>query len=216
MITSDIVPSFSVRDRSVALLRYWQDVGAGCSQVCGDIQSWYGNGTAGFLSSRTPQRVAAGQLGDNVAVTLRIGFHELSSGRFTSFGGGDVEILVEDRTFRDGDRVVDSDTSRVVERLGQDVSVPTHHKIRMEPIPGCVAVRPSQVSLHVLAFGDGGVDFRVIGVFEENRGQSNGMAHRTGSLSQVVGGVGHVRLIRLIKIDSVPTTRERQVKLDTA
>jgi hypothetical protein len=85
----------------------------------------------------------------------------------------------------------------------------------METITSSVSVGPGEVTSHVLAFGDGGERFRMVGVLEQNRGQSNRVRDRAGAITQSMRWVGHMRSVILVEIYAVPTTRERQVELDS-
>lgn len=119
-------------------------------------------------------------------------------------------------TFGNRDRHVLGDTSRIVECLGQDLSVPAHDKVRVQTETRRITVCPRQMALDILAFGDRRVAFRMVGVFEQDGGKSDWVADRAGSLSQIDYRVRHMRVVGLVEVDAVPTRREAEVEFDPA
>lgn len=106
-----------------------------------------------------------------------------------------------------------SSTLGVIQRGLEHLGIPTVDEIGMDTITGSITVGPCEVTIG----GDSWCPSRgTPGKFEHDLGNSDWMSPRTLSLT-IVGAsrIGHVRLVGLVEILTVPTGREDGLDSDT-
>jgi hypothetical protein len=216
--TTDRLPSESGRPLEPSLLRNREREKSVRPLERGDVGDL--GGSASGLGPARPKRVASWQAVERNVIGVVVGgtrrLHDPQS-RFTRLRYGHVYVRLEIGAVGHWNGGWQIRAGRAVERLGEDVDVPTVDEIGVDTVAGSVSVGPGEVALD---HGSSTSSSNVVSVLQENRRDSDRMREGTSTVPDV-GGTGpgvrvrHVATVRLVQVDTVPTVGKLHLGLHT-